>query len=45
VRLGGAAPETLTPTQLLERYLESKNTPPERTAVLLRYAEQMLQPE
>jgi exonuclease SbcD len=38
VRLGGAAPETLTPAELLERYLESKNTSPERTKTLLQYA-------
>jgi len=39
VRLGGAAPESLTPVQLLERYLASKDTPPERTETLLEYAE------
>ena len=41
VRLGGATPESLTPIQLLERYLESKNTPPERAQTLLQYAEQI----
>jgi exonuclease SbcD len=39
VRLGGAAPESLTPAELLARYLESKSTPPERAQTLLRYAE------
>lgn len=39
VRLGGAAPESLTPAELLERYLESKNTPAERTKTLLQHAE------
>jgi exonuclease SbcD len=39
VRLGGAAPESLTPPELLERYLESKNTSPERAKTLLRYSE------
>lgn len=43
VRLGGAAPETLTPAQLLERYLESRNTQAERTKTLLRYAEDIFQ--
>jgi exonuclease SbcD len=39
VRLGGASPESLTPAQLLERYLESRDTPPQRTNTLLEYAE------
>jgi exonuclease SbcD len=39
IRLGGAAPETLTPAELLERYLESRNTPQERARTLLKYAE------
>lgn len=38
VRLGGAAPESLTPKELLERYLESRDTAPERAKKLLRYA-------
>ncbi len=42
-RLGGESPEGLTPAQLLARYLESKDTPPDRIAVLLRYAEEILQ--
>jgi exonuclease SbcD len=41
VRLGGAAPESLTPAQLLERYLESKSTSPERTQTLLQHAEEI----
>ncbi|MCP4516226.1 MAG: exonuclease SbcCD subunit D, partial [Delftia sp.] len=41
VRLGGATPESLTPAELLERYLESKNTPPERAKTLLQYAEEI----
>jgi exonuclease SbcD len=39
VRLGGAAPESLTPVELLERYLASRDTDPERAKTLLRYAE------
>ncbi len=42
-RLGGESPEALTPGQLLARYLESKDTPPDRIAVLLRYAEEIFQ--
>jgi exonuclease SbcD len=44
IRLGGDSPETLTPMQLLERYLESRNTSPERTKTLLHYAEEILNP-
>jgi exonuclease SbcD len=43
VRLGGAAPESLTPAELLERYLESRNTSPARTKRLLEYAETIFQ--
>jgi exonuclease SbcD len=43
VRLGGAAPESLTPAELLERYLESKDTSPARTKKLLQYAETIFQ--
>jgi exonuclease SbcD len=43
VRLGGAAPESLTPAELLERYLESKNTSPARAEKLLHYAEAIFQ--
>ena len=42
-RLGGESPEGLTPKDLLARYLESKDTPPERSEVLLQYAEEILQ--
>ncbi|MGD9046437.1 MAG: exonuclease SbcCD subunit D [Anaerolineae bacterium] len=42
-RLEGESPEELTPTDLLARYLASKGTPPERSEVLLRYAEEILQ--
>jgi hypothetical protein len=45
VRLGGASPESLTPAQLLERYLESRDTPPERAKTLLQYAEEILRNE
>ncbi len=42
-RLGGESPEELTPAQLLRRYLESKGTPPDRIAVLMQYAEEILE--
>jgi exonuclease SbcD len=42
-RLEGESPEELTPADLLARYLVSKDTPPERSEVLLRYAEEILQ--
>ena len=45
VRLGGASPESLTPAQLLARYLESKNTSPERTKTLLQHAEAIFRNE
>jgi exonuclease SbcD len=45
IRLGGAAPETLTPAELLQRYLESRNTPPARAKTLLEYAEGIFQKE
>jgi exonuclease SbcD len=45
IRLGGAAPETLTPAELLERYLESRNTPPERAQRLLKYADKVFKDE
>jgi exonuclease SbcD len=38
-RLGGDSPEELTPAELLTRYFESRETPPERIEVLLQYAE------
>jgi exonuclease SbcD len=40
-RLGGESPEELTPTELLARYLESKETPPEQIKTLLEYAEEI----
>ncbi len=43
VRLGGAAPESLTPSELLERYLASRTTEPERAKKLLEYAETIFQ--
>jgi len=43
VRLGGAAPESLTPQELLERYLESRDTAPERAKKLLQYAETLFE--
>jgi len=42
-RLEGVSPEEWTPTELLAHYLESKDTPPDRSEVLLRYAEEILQ--
>ncbi len=45
VRLGGAAPESLTPSQLLKRYLASKDTPSDRAEMLLRYAEELFRNE
>jgi exonuclease SbcD len=39
LRLGGSAPEELTDSELLARYLEAKGTSPERAATLLRQAE------
>lgn len=44
-RLGGESPEELTPTELLTRYLESKETSPERTEVLLQHAQAILEAE
>ncbi len=40
-RLGGDSPEELTPGELLARYLESKDTPPERIEVLLNHASEI----
>jgi exonuclease SbcD len=42
-RLGGESPEGLTPAELLEHYLRSKDTPPERVAALLKHAENIFQ--
>ncbi len=41
-RLGTDSPEALSPLELLERYLEVKETPGERRAILLRYAQQIM---
>ena len=41
-RLGGLSPETLTPTQLLERYFADKGVGEERTMALLEAAETIL---
>jgi exonuclease SbcD len=43
-RLGGASPESLTPTELLERYLESRGTSGERAKTLREYAEEIFAP-
>jgi exonuclease SbcD len=42
-RLGSASPEELTPAELLARYLESKETPPDRIEVLLHHATEIFQ--
>ncbi len=42
-RLGGESPEELTPAELLARYLESKETPPERIEALLKHAEEIFE--
>lgn len=44
-RLGGVSAEELTPRQVLEIYLDSKETPPERKEQLLRYAEGIFKEE
>jgi exonuclease SbcD len=41
-RLGAQSTEELLPSQLLERYLESKGVAPERIKLLLKYAEEIL---
>lgn len=41
-RLGGFAPETLTPLQLLDQYFESRSVEPERRKVLLTRAEEII---
>ncbi len=42
-RLGGESPEELTPAELLAHYLKSKDTPPERVALLLQHAEEIFE--
>ena len=44
-RLGSVAAEELTPQEALELYLDSKDTPEERRAELLRYAEGIFREE
>jgi exonuclease SbcD len=44
-RLGGESPEELTPAELLARYLESRDTPPERVQVIVRHAEEIFEAE
>lgn len=44
-RLGQVSAEELTPRQALELYLDSKETPPERKAELLRYADTIFRAE
>jgi len=41
-RLGGESPEGLSPADLLTRYLESKGTLPPRIALLMQYADEIL---
>ncbi len=43
LRLGGESPEELSPAELLTRYLESKETEPDRIKVLLQRAEEIFQ--
>ena len=45
VRLGSLAPEEMSDRELLAKYLEAKNTPPERVRVLLEYAEEIFKGE
>jgi exonuclease SbcD len=45
VRLGNLSPEEMTDRELLTKYLETKNTDPERTAVLLEHAEVIFEKE
>jgi len=42
-RLGGESPEELTPAELLTRYLESKDTSPDRMKILLQHASEIFQ--
>ncbi len=41
-RLGGATPEGLSPTELLERYFESKGTEPQHVKRLLEFAQKII---
>ena len=42
-RLGTESPEELSPAELLTRYLESKETSPERTQMLLQHAKEIFE--
>ena len=42
-RLGTESPEELSPAELLTRYLESKETSPERTQILLQHAKEIFE--
>lgn len=42
VRLGAVSVEALTPLELLERYLQTKETPAERAKLLLEHAEALI---
>ena len=42
IRLGNLAPEEMSDGELLAKYLEARNTPPERIQTLLAYAEKIL---
>jgi len=44
-RLDGASPESLTPMELLERYLLGKETSPERAEVLMAHADALFRAE
>ncbi len=41
LRLGGRNYEEMTPREILETYLKVKQVPPERSRILLKYAEQL----
>ncbi|UCG10534.1 MAG: exonuclease SbcCD subunit D [Dehalococcoidia bacterium] len=43
LRLGEFAAEEITPLDALKKYLESKNVSPQRTRVLLEYAEKLIE--
>ena len=45
IRLGNLSPEELTSRELLERYLDAKETPPERKEELLELAKALLSPQ
>ncbi len=44
IRLGTLAPEELTDRELLAKYLEARNTPPQRAQTLLEHADAIFQP-